>query len=592
MNNNKNKNKNEHSFFKKIIFFIDRHILDLIFISFVFFVMVLIFALYELQIVQGEKHNNQVLAQTKNDSFLRTQQRGTIFFTNHQQERTAVALQGIAYTIAIVPKNIRNSELVYKKISKIIDLNKENFIKKAEKKNDPYEEIAHRISKEKKLEIQKLNISGVVFVQKSWRKYPFNEISGKILGFTNSKMVGIYGLEKYYEDILFREKDNSNKNIFWNFFRNKEDDTLFSKKVISKEGDLISSVDIGLSMHIERVLRGIDERYNSKYSAAIVIRPASGEIIAMTDSKTFNLNTERKDFRNRFVEHRFEVGSVFKPLVVAIGLESGRIKKDFTYDDDEGCVVVSGRSICNFDEKGRGKEIGLQKIVSQSLNTGMIEIVRKIGNKKFLQYMLDLGLAKETGIDIPGEISSTISNLNNGVDIDFAAASFGQGIAFTPIGITRALSSIANGGYLVEPNIIQKIEYDGLIPDREFTPKITRVFSPETVKIIKNIMVKRADTYAKNKPYFNRNYAIASKTGTAQIASSKGGYYTDRHIHAYFGFFPAYAKPEDRYAIFLYTVQPQNVRFSSQTMTEPFYEIVNFMIPYFRINPDRINRNI
>jgi cell division protein FtsI/penicillin-binding protein 2 len=387
---------------------------------------------------------------------------------------------------------------------------------------------------------------------------------------------------------LKRNKKNENKNIFLSFFEDSSKKELFSEKLISKEGNLISSIDIGLSSFVEKVLKKIDKKYRSKYSAAIIIKPKTGEIVAMTDSKTFDINAEKKDFRNRFVEYRFEIGSVFKPLVASIGLDSGKIDKNFSYHD-KGCVDVLNRTMCNFDKKGRGKNTTLQTIISQSLNIGMIEIEKNIGHKTFLKYLLDLGLAEETGVDILGEIPSNITNLiNDDNDVDYAAASFGQGIAFTPIGITRALSSIANDGYLSIPHFVQKIEYGGLIPDKKFSQEEKKIFSPETIKIIKDILVKRADKFAENKPYFNKHYSVASKTGTAQIASPDGGYYEDKNLHTYFGFFPANAKPENRYAIFLYTVEPQDVKYSSETMTEPFYEIVNFMIPYFKIRPDRV----
>ncbi len=581
------KNK-KNIFIDRIRIFIDKHILDFVFTAFFLFSLLLIFSLYKLQIVKGEKYNQQVLAQTKGYSISKMKRRGTIFFTNHDQEKTAVALQGIGYTIAVNPKYIKNAAGVYEKISKIIDLDKKEFIKKATKKNDPYEEVANRISEKKIAEIKKLDLDGIIFVKEAWRKYPFNEVSGKVIGFTNVDVVGNYGLEKYYENILSRKKKDSGKNIFMSFFEDESDKDLFAKKIISKEGDLIASIDIGLSTYVEKVLKKIDKKYNSKYSAAIVIKPATGEIIAMTDSRTFDLNKKRKDYRNEFVEHRFEVGSTFKPLVVAIGLESGKVKKDFSFYDS-GCIKFPKKTICNFDKKGRGENTNLQTIISQSLNTGMIEIERKIGHDNFLEYMLDLGLAEETGVDIAGEISSNISNLNDGVDIDYAAASFGQGIAFTPIGITRALSAIASDGYMVAPHIVQKIDYGGLIPDKEFTSETEKIFSPYTIKTIKDIMVKRADDYAEKKSYYNKNYAVASKTGTAQIADTvRGGYYTDKNIHSYFGFFPAYGKPEDRYAIFIYTLEPKNVKYSSQTLTEPFYNIVNFMIPYFKIKPDRV----
>jgi cell division protein FtsI/penicillin-binding protein 2 len=585
--------KKSNSIFSILGRFTDKHILDFVFIGFFFFALTLVFSLYKLQILKGYEYNQQVLQ--RNTGSIKLERRGTIFFNNHNQGRTAVALQGVRYVMYVVPDEVKNKKDAYKQISGIIDIDEEEFLRKVNKKGDPREDILHKFLKDDVIKIKNLNIAGVYIQEQSGRKYPFNEVSGKIIGLINKddpndkekKNVGSYGLEKYYEDILTRKKDDSNINIFMSFFDDSLGKDLFAKKLISKEGNLLSSIDIGLSAYIEKILKNIDEKYESKYSAAIVMKPHSGEIIAMTDSKNFNLNTDRKSYPNVFVEHRFEIGSTFKPLVVAIGLESGKINKDFTYYDS-GCVKFIKKTICNFDKEGRGKNTDLQKIISHSLNTGMIEIEKKIGHDDFLKYMLDLGLAEETGIDLPREISSTISNLNNGVDIDYAAASFGQGVAFTPIGITRALSSIANDGYIVTPHIIQKIEYGGLIPDKEFDLEAKKVFSPYTIKTIKDIMIERADKYAENKYYYNKNYAVASKTGTAQIASPDGGYYTDRNIHSYFGFFPAYAKPEDRYAIFIYTLEPKNVKFSSQTLTEPFYNIMNFIIPYFKVKPDRV----
>ena len=573
--------------FKKIENFFSKYMIDFVFLFFLLFSFYLIFVLYKYQIIKGAYYNEKVLAQTKGYSLSKVKNRGSIFFQDGESSRVAVAIQNFGYILAINPKYVKSPLILYKKLSKIIDLDRDKFLKKASKKNDPYEEVAFRISQEDAEKIKALREKSIILVKESWRNYPFGEISAKVIGFVNFENNGDYGLEKYYDQVLNRKESQFEGNIFFSLFAEDKKNNIFGQKVISKEGNLISSIDINLSAFVEKELKKIDQKYKSKYSAAIVIKPATGEILTMTDSKNFDLNSQRRDFRNEFVEHRFEVGSTFKPLVAAIGLESGKITKDFSYND-KGCIKFPKKTMCNFDKKGRGPRTNLQTIISQSLNTGMIEIERKIGHKTFLEYLLNLGLAEETGIDIDGEISSNISNLNNGVDIDYAAASFGQGISFTPIGITRALSSIASDGYMVKPHLIKRIEYGDLIPDQEFEEEPRKVFSPHTIKTIKDIMVKRADKFAQNKDYYNKNYAIASKTGTAQIASPKGGYYKDKYIHTYFGFFPAYAKPEDRYAIFLYTLEPKGVRYSSQTMTRPFYNIVNFMISYFNIKPDRL----
>jgi cell division protein FtsI/penicillin-binding protein 2 len=575
---------------KRMKNFFDKQILKFLFLFFLFSALYLIFILYNLQVIRGGKYNDQVISQSSKQVSHKIVRRGNIFFRNSENEKVAVALQDYNYTIAFNPSKEKNPEKIFKTINQHLKLDKKSFFQKASKKDDPYEEIVRGVGSDvvSKLKKEKLNLS---FIKKSYRRYPFSDISSKVIGFVNFDMRGVYGLEKYYDDILSRSEEVGRESIFRLFFNNNKDKNLFSKKLISKEGDLITSLDIGLSKFLEEVLREIDKKYKSKYSAAIIIKPSSGEILAMTDSKTFDLNKKKRDYRNEFVEYRFEVGSTFKPLVAAIGLESGKIDKNFNYND-LGCIKFPQKTICNFDKKGRGPKTDLQTIISQSLNTGMIEIEKKIGHKTFLNFLLKLGLSEETGIDLPGEISSSISNLNQVNDINYAAASFGQGVAFTPVAITRALSSIASDGYVTTPHLVKRIEYGGLIPDRDFETEKLKVFSPYTINVIKKIMVKRADDYAKNKEYFNPNYAIASKTGTAQIASPKGGYYPDRNIHTYFGFFPAHAKPEDRYAIFIYTMEPRGVKYSSQTLTEPFYKIVNFMIPYFDIKPDRVKIKI
>jgi cell division protein FtsI/penicillin-binding protein 2 len=161
------KGKKKNKITKKIYNFFNKNNINFIFLFFVFFTFVLIFQLYKIQVINGEKNNEKVLAQTKGYSLSKVKRRGSIFFTNHLEERTAVALQNIAYTVAINPKYIKNSENFYQKISEIIEINEEEFLKKAKKKNDPYEEIAHKISEEKIEEIKGLRLKGIIFVKES-----------------------------------------------------------------------------------------------------------------------------------------------------------------------------------------------------------------------------------------------------------------------------------------------------------------------------------------------------------------------------------------------------------------------------------------
>lgn len=578
-------------FKKKIVKFFDKNIINFTIFFIFLFVVYLIFKLYQFQIVEGKKYN-EIVQNRELGVYQRkiNDKRGTVFFKNHTDKiNTVVAVDLPVFDIYVNPQKVKDKEYTYNILSKYSKIDKSKYLNQVSKTNDTYEVIARELSKEDVEEIKKeYKNKDIAFSKRNKRTYPLEDNSSKIIGFVNHEYVGVYGLEKYYNDILFRDSDIFQKTIFSRFLNKEESLKTFAQKDISKEGDLYSSVDISVTDFANDVLKDINKKYNSKYSGIIIMKPKTGQIVAMTDTENFNLNDEKKDFRNKFVEYRYEVGSVFKILVAAVGLETGAITKDFSYTD-KGCLDIREATFCNYDKKGRGANTSLKEILIQSLNTGMIEIEKRIGHKKFFEKLLDLGLAQETGIDLPNEVSSNISALNDYNPINYAASSFGQSISFTPIGITKALSSIASDGYLITPNIISKIKYGGLIPDKEFKQEGEKVFSPQTVKAIKDIMVARTEKTMKGKENFNQDYSVATKSGTAQIADQKnGGYLEGKNMHTFFGFFPAYGNVEDRFSIFIYTVEPKNVKYSSGSLTDPFFDVVNFLIKYYRIPPDKI----
>ncbi len=518
------------SFFEKIKRKLPIQKVDLVFFLFFLVAVYLIYNLYILQIIKGSYFNDKVLNQNRNHSNFNSFYRGTIFFQGSDDQKIVVATQKNGWTIAINPTTLRDKEIVFEKINHIIEINKEVFLKKASKINDPHEVIARRVSDEDALKIRNFDLTGVIFIRERWRHYPFNTLAAKTIGFVNIDNKGVYGLERYYENILKRDPHKKNRNIFLTLFSNKKINELFSQKQISKEGHIVSSINIDIQRFTENVLKKIDQEHNSYYSAAIIMKSSTGEIIAISDSRNFDLNQDKQDYRNIFVEHIFEVGSIFKPLIVAIGLENNAISSDFSYND-KGCVFVFRDKICNFDQRARGEHTNLNDIISKSLNLGVMEIGNKIGKKELFSYFIKLGLAEETGIDLPGEVPSNISSLNKKIAVNYATASFGQGIAFTPIGILRALNSLANNGFLVEPHLITKIKYDNLIPADNFIINKQKVFSPRSVNLVRDILVNRSDNSTLERKYRRTGYTAATKTGTAQIPDRYGGYKEDEHNH-------------------------------------------------------------
>jgi stage V sporulation protein D (sporulation-specific penicillin-binding protein) len=225
-------------------------------------------------------------------------------------------------------------------------------------------------------------------------------------------------------------------------------------------------------------------------------------------------------------------------------------------------------------------------VLNQSLNTGMVFVESKMGHDTFRKYMKSYGIGEKTGIDLPNETSGLISNLDSPRDIEYATAAFGQGIALTPIEAVRAFSVLANGGNLVVPHFVKQIRYeDGLSKTIVPEPTKTGLVSKESTDTITRMLVHVFDTAYAGGAYKFQHYSVATKTGTAQVAKDNGGgYYEDRHMHSFFGYFPAY---DPQFIVFMFLKNPKGVNYAAQTLLPPFVDITKFLVTYYNVTPDR-----
>ena len=200
--------------------------------------------------------------------------------------------------------------------------------------------------------------------------------------------------------------------------------------------------------------------------------------------------------------------------------------------------------------------------------------------------MKSYGIGEKTNIDIPNETSGLIKNLESPRNIEYANAAFGQGIALTPIEAARAFAAIANGGSLVVPHIAKQIRFeDGTSKLISYEPVRTGIIRKESAETITRMLVNVFDVAYGNGMYKFDHYSVATKTGTAQVALEDGkGYYEDRHMHSFFGYFPAY---DPKFLVFLYIKNPKGIKYASQTLIPPFVEITKFLVNYYNVPPDR-----
>ncbi len=510
-------------------------------------------------------------------------QRGEIF----TRDLSPLAINKEFYQVYIIPKEIidNQKEDLSERLSFLLDLNKEMVLHRMSKIDDPYEPLKHKVSESVARQIEELDAPGVKTAPEVWRYYPYESLASHLLGFVgmNEKgKIGQYGLEGYYEKEL-KGKDG--------FVAGEKDTTGYWIPSLSQElkpaqdgADLVLTIDQNIQFQAEKELEELIKKWQAEAGTIIILEPKTGAVRAMASQPNFNPNQYREIediniFLNPSVQKVYEPGSVFKPITMAIGLESDKIEPTTIYHD-EGRVQIKGSFISNVDDIIYGDQT-MTQVLEKSINTGAVFVQQKVGESIFRDYLQRFGLSEPTGIDLIGEVGGDISNLFTGREINLATISFGQGITMTPLGLAAALSAIANEGKVMRPYLVEKIIW----PDKEeeiIEPEVIReVISPETAKELTKMLVSVVEN-GFGRPARISGYNIAGKTGTAQIPDWEKGGYSDETIHSFVGFAPAF---DPKFIILIKIDKPKGIRFASDSVSPSFRKLTKYLFNYLEIPP-------
>lgn len=549
----------------------------------------LVIRLYFIQVVNGSDYALRAERQYVSASH-NIYDRGSVYFTRKDGTQISGAALATGFLVAVDPSKLENPSAVYGALNVHTPIDREVFEAATAKTDDPYEVLVRRIPEDAGRAISDLEIPGVIIERERWRIYPAEERAAQTVGFVafnnDNELEGRFGLERYYEDVLTRRNQGLFGNFFAELFANL--DSAVGDASGARSGDLVTTIEPVVLEKLDQVLMDVQVKYGSAETGGIIMDPSTGEIIALETVPSFDPNAfadeDSEHFGNPMVERRYEFGSIVKAITMTAGLDAGVVTPDTTYNDT-GKITLNSKTISNFDGKARGV-VPMQEVLSQSLNVGASFIAGRLGHDRMRGYFKELGMGTETGIDLPSEIPGTIDNiLESPRDVEYATASFGQGIAQTPVEMVKALGALANEGKVVTPHIVKSIRLEsGIVKDLSWGGE-DRVFKKEATEQVTRMLVNVVDHSLANGQLSIPEMSVAAKTGTAQMAAPSGGYYDDRYFHSFFGYFPAY-KP--KFIILLYTREPKGVRYASETLTHPFFDLTNFLIGYYAISPDRV----
>lgn len=505
-----------------------------------------------------------------------------------------------------------------------------NYLRKLDKPGDPYEPLAAKIDSSELIRLysflsstdysatsspalaapeelelklgkvvyknepsRELLVPGLGFNSQKYRHYPENEIASHIVGFTanvDGEVQGRYGLEEFFNDELFGQYGSLKSQKAGSANLMIVNDREYIKPEAGK--DFILTIDRNIEFHACDRLKKTVERLKAESGTVIVINPKTGSILAMCSVPDFNPNDYRnvKDisyFNNPAIFYQYEPGSVFKTVTMAISIDQGKVSPSTTYRD-EGQIMVKGwnKPIRNSDFATNGAHglVDMSAVLDNSLNTGAIFVMNQVGPRVFADYVKRFGFGERTGIELGAESPGNINNLlrSKVKDIDAATASFGQGIAVTPLQMIMPYQAIANQGLMMKPHIIQAIIHPNGKRE-EIVPKAAgQVISEKTAATVGAMLVNVVENGHSHKAAIP-GYYIGGKTGTAQIATA-GGYVKNQFIHTFIGLAPI---ENPAFVMLVKIDKAEGVIYAEGSALPLWREIAEFILNYYAIPKTR-----
>ena len=547
-----------------------------LFILAIIFYFLLIYRLYNIQVIQSNKYKE--LAQQEHlTSFSIEGERGNIYDRNLKK----LAVNVNTKSLFAIPPRIQDPHKTAQLLSSVLNLETREILSKLNQKNS-FVWIKRKLNDIEVEEVKKLNLPGLDFLDENKRYYPRKKLASNLLGFAGIDNQGLEGLELYFEkelkglpSLVILERDASGGKIPFGIkrFSNYQDGN-----------SIVLTIDEVIQYITEEALDKAFYQYKAKTGVAIVVKPKTGEILAMAVRPSFDPNYfnrfSRDLWRNRAITDIYEPGSTFKIITIATALEEGVVKLDDQFYC-KGWIKYNGNIFHDIEPHGAQDLTG---IVKNSCNIGVIQVGTRLDEKVFEKSIRRFGFGSLTEISLPGEVNGLVRSVKDWSKISLASLSIGQEIAVTPIQLIMAISAIANRGTLMKPMIVKEIVDSHQNRVKVFKPKpVRQVVSTETAltmtKILEQVVIDGTGKGAKVP-----EYRVAGKTGTAQKFDFSTGKYSK---NKYSALFVGYAPVENpQMAILVLLDEPRGSYYGGIVAAPVFKEIASKALPYLSIPPN------
>lgn len=542
--------------------------------------------LFFLQVVKGEEYKKDGEKQYKS-KYKVLAKRGRIISNDGE----ILAFDGEDYAIALDPTLVKDEN-----VDKLMDLFKKNLpdldtdkvkrdiiLKKNSKSK--YLKVNYKLGYnerkaiEDELDAAKYLSSGVFFEPSFSRNYIKNEIFQEMIGFLDSEGKGAYGIEKFYDEELTGTdgvvEGMKNPGNFLTV------DAIKNKKSVSVQNgnNIILTIDSILQDIMDAELKRAFEKYSAASTMGILMEVETGRILAMSSYPKASNNAEVK---NRPITDMFEPGSIFKPVTVAMGLDTGVITPNSTLYS-AGYIKVYDRIIKDSSEAPKGTKT-IEDLVAYSGNVGMVVIGSRIDAKVFHNYLDRVGMGKKTGIDTFAEMSPKLLSLKDLTAVRKSNVSFGQGIAMTQIQMITSINAVVNNGKLMKPYLVDRLEDDrGNIIKQNSPVVVRKVFEDDTSRRVRQYM-EAVVTKGTGKGVQIKGYRIGGKTGTAQKSGLKG-YDNRKYFSSFIAFFPV---DNPKYIILISINEPKvgGKHHGSEVALPSVRNVLEKLIKYMGISPE------